>query len=127
MQVRPRLTTHTLENDYKQIVKSLKKNNLFACQLEDGVLVTVKKNGNNLDCIMINPRNYKTNGFTSWTFDFDGLENMYKEVFCNKENNFFSVEIGEFSMRDVCFSLADSLYCLKIGEDYGGYKMRKLN
>ncbi len=77
--------------------------------------------------MMINPRNYKTNGFTSWTFNFDTLEGMYHEVLNNKENNFYSVEIGELTMRDVCFSLVDALYCLKTSKNHGGYRIRKLN
>lgn len=124
---RPRLNMNILGNDFNQIVDILNKNNLFACQLEDGVVVIVKKYRDNLDGIMINPKNYKTKGFTSWTFDFDGLEEMYKKMLSDKENNFYSVDIGEFAMRDVCFSLVDSLYCLKTGKNYGGYRIRKLN
>jgi len=124
---RPRLNTYILKNNYDDIVNSLKSNQLFVCQLEDGVLVIIEKENNYLNGIMINPRNYKENGFTSWGFDFNGLENMYKEVFNDKKNTLYSVEIGKHKMMDVAPSLVDALTCLKTGSNYGGYRLRKFN
>ena len=123
----PRLNTYILKNNYDDIVDSLNHNQLFVCQLEDGVLVIIEKEYNILNGIMINPRNYKKNGFTSWSFDFDGLKNMYKEILKDKKNTLYSVEIGKHRMMDVAPSLVDALTCLKNGSSYSGYRLRKLN
>jgi hypothetical protein len=125
---RPRLNTYILKNDFNQIVKSLKSNNLFVCQLEDGVLVAIERDNNFLNGIMINPKNYEKNGFTRWNFDFDGLKNMYEEILNDKKNTLYNVEIGEHRMIDVLPSLTDALTCLKNNSNYyKGYRLRKFN
>lgn len=125
--IRPRLNTYILKNKYGQVLKTLNHNQLFVCQFEDGLLVAIENQNNFLDGIMINPRNYEENGVTRWSFDFDGLEKMYNEIFCDKKNTLYSIEIGEHSMIDVLPSLVNALTCLKTGNSYGGYRLRKLN
>ena len=123
----PKLNTYVLKNNYEDIVNSLNRNQLFVCQLEDGVLVIIEKENNILNGIMINPRNYKENGFTSWGFDFNGLKNMYNEILSDNKNNLYSVDVGKHRMIDVAPSLVDALTCLKNGSNYGGYRLRKFN
>jgi len=124
---RPRLNMNVIENNYTQIVNDLMNNNLFVCQLKDGVLVMIERQGTVLNSIMVNPMNYEENGITKWSFDFNGLEKMYMEVFSNNINIFYSVELGKNKMMDVFPSLTDALTCLKTGSNYGGYRLRKLN
>jgi len=123
---RPRLNMDILNNDYKEIIKSLKKNRLFVCQLEDGVLVMIEKQDNNLKSIMVNPHNYKIKGVTTWAMDFDGLKNMHDEVFNDNENKFYSIEKGRVKIEDLFVSLVDALTCLKFG-DGNGYRLRKVD
>ena len=123
MQKRPRLNMDILNNDYKEIIKSLKNDRLFVCQLEDGVLVMIEKQDNNLKSIMVNPHNYKIKGVTTWVMDFDGLKSMYDEVFNNNENKFYSIEKGRVKVEDLFISLVDALTCLKFG-DGNGYRLR---
>jgi len=40
---RPRLNMNILDNNYEQIINSLKKNRLFVCQLEDGGISNNRK------------------------------------------------------------------------------------
>jgi len=128
MRTRPRLNTYILENEYEQIINTLKNDNLFVCQLEDGVLVMIEKQGKVLNGIMVSPKNYEENGITKWwSFDFDGLEKMYNEVFNDSQNKLYSVELGKHRMMDVFPSLTDALTCLKGGSNYKGYKLRKFN
>ena len=124
---RSRLNTYVLKNNYKEIINTLKNYNLFVCQLEDGVLVMIENQNNVLNGIMVNPKNYKENGVTTWSFDFIGLENMYNEIFCDNENILYSVEIGKHKITDVLSSLTDALTCLKTGSNYGGYRLRHFN
>jgi len=126
MQRRPRLNMDILNNDYKEINKSLNSKKLFVCQLEDGVLVMIEKQDNNLNAIMVNPHNYKNNGITRWIMDFNGLEKMYNEIFSDSENKFYSIDKGRVKVMDLFESLVDALTCLKFGDGYG-YRLRKLD
>jgi hypothetical protein len=124
---RPRLNMTILENNYKLISEYLNKNELLACQMDEGVTVFMELNNGNIDCIMANPRYYKINGVTTWTMRFEELKKMYKEVLGNNKYKVYAVDKQNHKMREVFESLLEALMCMKTGSNYGGYRMRKLD
>jgi hypothetical protein len=122
---RPKLNVICLSRVNKDIIEQLDKNNIFVCQMEDNTTIFVEKFNKTLDCIMVNPYNYKIKGFTNWQMDIIMFSKMLNEVLFEKDNQLFAVESQGYKMREIFEGVIDALICLKTGENYNGYRIRE--
>lgn len=119
---RPRLNMMILEKNYEDIQKCLDEDKIFICQFEQGTCVFVDKQFN---FIMFNPHSEEA---TTTQINKEGLLHIFNNVFmADPDYKFFVIETDGHSINDIFVSTTEALMCLKNGENYGGYRVRKLH
>lgn len=120
---RPQLSMFSVDKNFNDVVKSLDEGKIFVCQFEQGTCVFVDKEFN---LIMANPHTEETTSAN--LVNRDNFSKMFNEVFMlDPEYEFFTMETDGHSINELFVGATEALMCLKTGDKYGGYRLRKMN
>lgn len=124
---RPRLNILSIKNEYNDVLRTLNVGDLFVAQAEDGLLIMFENNKNIIKGMMINPKNYKLNGITTWETGWIQFHDFYNTIFSQMKCDFFGVETQGHSMYELSEGLVEALTCMKTGKSFGNYRIRPVD